>query len=119
MPATLLSRAAFGWLKLGEAETDAEGTVALTLPPGQRVTEVAARAGEGQGIRAVLVLIPGDRRVPATRPGRDVLRSLSPQSEFISQYPVPQLLILGMILGGIWITYTYLVLLLARIRRAQ
>ncbi len=57
--------------------------------------------------------------MPATRPGRDVLRSLTPQPEFISQYPVPQLLTLGMILGGIWTTYTYLVLLLARIRRAQ
>lgn len=67
----------------------------------------------------MLVLIPGGRRVPATRPGRDVLRSLSPQPEFISQHLGPQLLILGMMLGGIWTTYTYLVLLLARIRRAQ
>lgn len=119
VPVTLLGRTAFGWLTLGEVETDANGTAALTLPPGQQVTEVAARAGAGQGIRAVLVLVPGERGVPEVRPGRDVLGTLSPQPGFISPYPAPQLLILGAILGGIWATYGYLILLLARIRRAQ
>lgn len=115
---TFVSRTAFGSLALGEAETGADGTAMLVLPPGQQVTEVVARAGEGQDLRAALVLKPGGRPVPAIRPSRDVLRSFSPQPGFISPYPVPQLVILGVILGGIWITYGYLVLLLARIRRA-
>lgn len=115
---TVLGRTAFGWLMLGEAETDARGTAAFTLPPGQAIAEVTAQAGEDQNIRAVLALIPGERGIPAKRPGRDVLRTLSPQPGFISPYPPPQLLILGVILGGIWLTYGFLVLHLVRIRRA-
>ncbi|MDR7519901.1 MAG: hypothetical protein QN123_10085 [Armatimonadota bacterium] len=57
---------------------------------------------------------------PAIRPGRYVLRDLSPQPGFISPYPVPlQVVLLAVILGGIWTTYGYIVWLLSRIRGAR
>ena len=57
---------------------------------------------------------------PRIRPGRDALSRLSPQPGFISPYLVPlQVALLGLILGGIWTTYGYVVWLLLRIRQSE
>lgn len=83
-------------------------------------TVVAAEAVEGKEVRAALQL--GERVAvgASVRPGRNLLRRLSPQPGFISPYPVPlQVALLGLILGGIWTTYGYVVWLLLQIRRAR
>lgn len=112
-------RTAFGWLRVAEMNTDANGTAALTLEPTMRYPELLAQAEEVPDVRAGLRLAQGERPGPVRRPGRGILRALSPQPGFLSPYPPVQILFVAALLGGIWGTYAYLVLLLARIRRAQ
>lgn len=111
---TFRVKTAFGWLQVAEVESRADGTAAIVLPAEAPYTEIRADAGEGE---AGMLAAPAARPAPAVRPGRAALHALSPQPGFISPYPAPQMLILGAILGGIWSTYAYLVLLLAKIRR--
>jgi len=113
------ARTAFGWLKLGGAETDARGKASVDLPAASPYAEVSAQAGEATVVRAEVVLRQNVRGGPATRPGRDVLERLSPQPGFISPYPPVQIVLVAVILGGIWATYAYLVSLLIRIRRTS
>lgn len=115
---SFLAKTAFGWLRLAEVETAADGTAALLLPAEVPYPEVLVQSEEDPEVRAGLLLAPGDRPAPARRPGLTVLRGLGPQPGFISPYPPVQILFVAVILGGIWTTYAYLVSLLIRIRRA-
>ena len=119
-PITFKARTAFGWLRLAEASTDASGRAQMPLPSTFRPTAIAAEAVEGEEIRTVLQLGEKMANEASVRPGRNLLRRLSPQPGFISPYPVPmQVALLAVILGGIWTTYAYVVWLLWRIRRAR
>lgn len=110
---------AFGWLLVAEVKTDRTGEARVVLPR-TRAGEIRAEAEDGDTtLRAAKWIDRVSPPAPATRPGRDVLSGLSPQPGFISPYPVPlEVAILALALGGIWMTYAYLVSLLVRIRRA-
>ncbi len=112
-------RTAFGWLRVAEMNTDAGGTAVLQLDPTMRYAELLAQSEEEPDVRAGLRPAQVERPAPVQRPGSGVLRALSPQPGFVSPYPPVQILFVAVLLGGIWTTYAYLVLLLARIRRAQ
>ncbi len=112
-------RTAFGWLRVAEMNTDAGGKAVLQLDPTMRYAELLAQSEEEPDVRAGLRLAQVERPEPIRRPGPGVLRALSPQPGFVSPYPPVQILFVAVLLGGIWTTYAYLVLLLARIRRAQ
>ncbi len=116
-PVVLNVRTTFGWLPVAKATTDAGGRVQVTLPPSLRAGEITAEAGEDAQVSTSIRLGNGILREPTVRPGRDPLSTLSPQPGFISPYPVPiQVAFLGVILGGIWTAYGYVVWLLSRIR---
>jgi len=118
VPLIFKARTTFGWLTLLETSTDPAGTARTTLAAGTTAGEIAVEAGDEGTMRAAILV--GERKaVPLRiRPGRDVLRGLSPQPGFISPYLVPlQVTLLGLILGGIWSTYGYVVWLLLGIRR--
>lgn len=120
VPVVIKARTTFGWLTLLEAPTRKDGTVQVTLAPGAVPAEIAVEAGEDGTVRAAVLLGRKETVPPRIRPGRDVLRGLSPQPGFISPYPVPlQVALVGAILGGIWTTYGYVVWLLLRIRRVR
>ena len=112
---TFRVKTAFGWLTVAEVESRSDGTAVVVLPPTSLYGEITADAGEG-GVG--MLAASGARPEPAVRPGRGILRILSPQPGFISPYPPPQILFVALILGGIWTTYAYLVVLLVRLRRA-
>jgi len=113
------AKTTFGWLKVAEKATDARGQIAVDLPASSRFEEISAEAGDTETVRAAVRFERGEPAAPAVRPGYDRLARLSPQPGFISPYPVPvQVLLLGVILGGIWATYGYIVSLLVQIRRA-
>ena len=119
-PVTFRIRTAFGWLELSEAETDGDGMASVMLPSAFHYSEVAVEAQAANEVLVALLKGSVAQRDPAVRPGLGVLRSVSPQPGFISPYPVTlQVLFLGAILGGIWITYAYLVSLLLGIRRMR
>lgn len=109
------ARTAFGWLPLGEATTDASGRAALVLPAGRTYPEVEVQIADPP-LRAVVSLVRRPPERPAVRPGRGVLETLSPQPGLISPYPVPPLTLLAVLVGAIWATYGYILVLLARIR---
>lgn len=113
---TFRVKTAFGWLTVAEVETGPDGRAAIVLPAEPRYAEVQGQAGGGDA-RAGLRLSEIASTQPAVRPGRGVLRGLSPQPGFISPYPPPQILFVAGLLGGIWITYGYLMWLLIRLRR--
>ena len=118
VPVVIKARTTFGWLTLLETSTAGDGVAVATLAAGTTAGEIAVEAGEEGTMRAAILV--GERKaVPLRiRPGRDVLRGLSPQPGFISPYLVPlQVTLLGLILGGIWSTYGYVVWLLLGIRR--
>ena len=120
VPAVIKARTTFGWLTLLETSTAGDGVAITTLAAGAPAGEIAVEAGDDGTLRAAMLL--GERRVAPLRirPGRDALSRLSPQPGFISPYPVPiQVTLLGVILGGIWSTYGYVVWLLLRIRRER
>ncbi len=113
------AKTTFGWLKVTEQATDSRGQISAEWPASSRFEEITAETGDANTIQAALRLERGEPAAPAVRPGYDRLARLSPQPGFISPYPVPlQVLLLGLILGGIWATYGYLVALLVQIRRA-
>ncbi len=113
------AKTTFGWLKVIEQATDPQGQISAELPASSRFEEIVAEAGDADTIQAAVHFERGRPALPAVRPGYDRLAGLSPQPGFISPYPVPlQVLLLGVILGGIWATYGYLVALLVQIRRA-
>lgn len=117
VPLVLKVRTTFGWLSLARGFTDAAGRIQAGLPPTLRAGEVVAEAGDEGEVQAVVRFGEARPVEPALRPGREVLRDLSPQPGFISPYPVPlQVALLAVILGGIWATYGYIVWLLSRIR---
>jgi hypothetical protein len=117
---TFKVRTTFGWLVVGETATDPAGRAAVTLPSTSRPTEAAVEVEQESGLlRATILLEKAALADPAIRPGRDVLRQLSPQPGLISPYPVPQMLFLGLIVGGVWLTYAYVVSLLVKIRWAR
>lgn len=90
------------------------------MPAPIRGGEISAETGEEETIRATILAREVPAFVPQIRPGHERLRSLSPQPGFISPYPVPlQLTLFGLVLGGIWTTYGYVVWLLLRIRRGH
>jgi len=115
---TFLGRTAFGWLRLAEVDTGATGTASFALPAVPPYREVQARAGDGETLQAGLLARP-PAHDPVRRPGLDVLREMSPQPGFISPYPPVQILFVVALLGGIWMTYAYLVSLLIRMKRAH
>lgn len=113
-------RTAFGWLQVGTGRTDPEGLARVTIPVAahRRVEVTAEAAPEGTPALATLAVGSGVMRAPAHRPGADVLTTLSPQPGLISPYPpVRQVAILGPLIGGIWMTYAAIALLLWKIRR--
>lgn len=117
---TLRARTTFGWLKVAEGTTDRRGQIHAEFPAQSRFEEIAAEAGDAEAVQAAVLLEQGQPAAPAVRPGYDRLARLSPQPGFISPYPVPlQVLLLGLILGGIWATYGYIVSLLVQIRRVR
>lgn len=117
---TFKVRTTFGWLVIGEAATDQAGRATVTLPSTSHPTEAVVEVEQESGVlRATILLERAALSEPATRPGRDVLRQLSPQPGLISPYPVAQMLFLGLIVGGVWLTYAYVVSLLVQIRRAR
>lgn len=114
------ARTAFGWLPLGARSTDATGQARIALPASVRTTEIRAEVGDDGQVRAILRAGRTSPATPRVRPGRDVLRALSPQPGVISPYPVPaQVALLAAVLGGIWATYGYVVWLLWRIRTSS
>jgi hypothetical protein len=118
VPLVFKRRTAFGWLTLLETSTGKDGTAQTTLGAEAAPGEIAVEAGEDGTIRAAVLVERRKAPPPVIRPGRDVLRGLSPQPGFISPYPVPlQVTLFGVILGGIWATYGYVAWLLLRIRR--
>jgi len=120
VPLIFKARTTFGWLTLLETSTGKDGTARTTLAAGTTPGEIAVEAGEDGTVRAAILV--GERKAAPLRirPGRDVLRGLSPQPGFISPYPVPlQVTLFGIILGGIWTTYGYVVWLLGRIRQGR
>lgn len=114
---TFRAKTTFGWLTLGEATTDHAGKAAVVVPSAQ-YSEVSAETGDESPASAAILVRRDASPRPDRRPGRDALHDLSPQPGFISPYPVPQMAIPALILGGIWTTYGYIIMLLARIRRA-
>jgi len=117
---TFKVRTTFGWLVVGETATDPAGRAAVTLPFTSRPTEAAVEVEQESGLlRAAILLERAPLAEPAIRPGRDVLKQLSPQPGLISPYPVPQMFFLGLIVGGVWLTYAYVVSLLVKIRWAH
>jgi hypothetical protein len=120
VPVTLRAKTTFGWLTVAEGKTDERGQMHLALPASSRFAEIAAEAGDAETVQAAVRLEQGHAVAPAVRPGYGPLARLSPQPGFISPYPVPvQVLLLGLILGGVWATYGYVVSLLVQIRRAR
>ena len=120
VPVVFRVRTTFGWLSVGKGATDASGRTQVRLPATVRPGEITAEAGDDGQVRATVRFGEGKLAEPAVRPGRDVLSSLSPQPGFISPYPVPlQVALLGVILGGIWTTYGYMIWLLSRIRTGR
>jgi len=117
-PLAVLVKTAFGWLRLAEVKTGADGRAVALLPPQAPYSEVRVQSDEDPEIHAGLLLRPADRPAPARRPGPNVLRALSPQPGFLSPYPPVQIAVVAAILGGVWTTYAYLVTLLIRIRRS-
>lgn len=120
VPVTFQVKTTFGWLPVDEVNTRRDGEVTVVLPQVPRSGEIAAEAGDGEKtVHAAKWIDAPPPPVPATRPGPDVLSRLSLQPGFISPYPVPlEVAILALVLGGVWVTYAYLVSLLVRIRRA-
>lgn len=115
-PVEFKARTTFGWLSLGERTTDEQGRAWIDLPAGGRVREVRAEVGEERRVAATL-RTGGEPPAPRVRPGRDVLRTLSPQPGLISPFLLPeQVALVGSVLGGIWATYGYVGWLLWRIR---
>jgi hypothetical protein len=118
VPVTFRTRTAFGWLTLAETATGQDGTAAVSVPPSPLAREVRVEAGEEGTLRATVSLGAPRASPPRIRPGRTLLRALSPQPGFTSPYPVPaQVLLVGGVLAGIWSTYGYVIWLLLRIRR--
>ena len=120
VPLVIKARTTFGWLTLLDTSTAKDGTAHTTLAAGTMPGEVAVEAGDEGTVRAAILV--GERKAAPLRirPGRDVLRGLSPQPGFISPYPVPlQVTLFGIILGGIWTTYGWVVWLLLSIRRER
>lgn len=116
-PVTFLARTAFGWLRLGEVDTDATGTASIPGPPVLPYGEVRV-VGEDEALSASVLFEEVAARDPVRRPGLDVLRRLSPQPGLVSPYPPIQILFVAGLLAGIWTTYAYLITLLVRMRRA-
>ncbi len=120
VPLTLKARATFGWLTFYETTTGKDGIARTTLVPGTAAGEITAEAGEDGNITAAILVGEKKTAPPRIRPGRDVLRRLSPQPGFISPYPVPlQVVLFGLILGGIWVTYGYVAWALLRIAKGS
>jgi len=117
---TFQVKTTFGWLIVAEVTTDRLGEARVVLPQMPRAGEIVAEAETGaKTLHAAKWIGRAPPPAPRTRPGYDALRELSPQPGFISPYPVPlEVAILGVVLGGIWLTYAYLVSVLVRIRRA-
>lgn len=116
VPVQFRLRTTFGWLWLGEAKTNPGARAELVVPSSPRVTELRAEAGEEGGVGATLRL-DVEPPPPRVRPGRDILRTLSPQPGLISPHLLPeQVAVLGILLSGIWATYAVVGWLLLRIR---
>lgn len=114
------AKTTFGWLKVAEGTTDPRGQIRAELPASSRFEEIAAEAGDAETLQAAIRLEQGRPTGPVVRPGYTTLARLSPQPGFISPYPVPlQVILLSVILGGVWITYGYVVFLLVRIQRTR
>jgi len=120
VPVTFKARTTFGWLILAETTTGKDGKAQTILQRPPASGEVTVEAGDEEVISAGLWLGARKTAPPRIRPGRDALSRLSPQPGFISPYLVPlQVALLGLILGGIWTTYGYVVWLLLRIRQSE
>ena len=117
VPVVLKMRTAFGWLSIAKGATDQAGRWQFTLPAATRPGELSVEAGEDSEIRTTLRTGEAGPTALEIRPGRESLSRLSPQPGFISPYPVPlQVALLGVVLGGIWSTYGYVIWLLSRVR---
>lgn len=114
---TFRARTAFGLLPLAETATDAAGIASFSLPAVPPYRELQVSADAGTPLTAGLRLQP-PAPGPARRPGRDILRAMSPQPGLLSPYPPIQILFVVALLGAIWTTYAYLVFLLIGLRRA-
>ncbi len=100
-------RTTFGWLSLGTFKTDGQGVAWAELPGTAPPWGVRVEAGDEPQV-ATELQAGGRPPGPRVRPGREVLRALSPQPGVISPYLLPeQVAVLGILLGGIWATYGY------------
>ncbi len=116
-PVTFRARTAFGWLIVGETSTGKDGQAQVNVAAAN-AGEISVEAGEDATARASILVGEQARPEPHVRPGRNVLRHLSPQPGLVSPYPIPlQVAFFGVILGGVWATYGYVVWLLRRIRQ--
>lgn len=117
---TLRAKTTFGWLTLDEVTTGQEGKARITIPPPPRFSEFVAEVENGETLRGTIRWSTANPAQLTIRPGRSTLSRLSPQPGFISPYLVPvQVVLLGIILGGVWATYGYVLWLLRRLRSAQ
>lgn len=111
----------FGWLHFMDGATDAAGRAAAELPPALRAHTVVVEAGDDSPVRAVLRGAPVESgAAPRVRPGREVLREISPQPGLISPYPIPlQVGLLAFLLGGVWAGYAYVVSALVKLWKGR
>lgn len=117
---TFQVKTTFGWLVVADVTTDRAGEARVVLPQMPRSGEIVAEAEAGaMTLHAAKWIERAPPPAPQTRPGYDALSELSPQPGFISPYPVPlEVMLLAFVLGGVWMTYAYLVSVLVKIRHA-
>ncbi len=111
-------RTAFGWVALATVTTDATGTAAMTIPETRKTLQLRADVEGTEALGPATATARWQAAaapVQPERPGAGALRVFTDQAELISPNPPPLLLLfLGLILGGVWGTYVYVLYELIR-----